>query len=66
MPAMLESLSHKIMEAQMKKGMSKKKAKSAGYAIATSALQKNGYMKKGSQELTKKGQNYQVTKVEKK
>lgn len=47
MPKILEKLEKKL-EA---KGMPRSRA----YAVATSALQKQGKMEKGSQKLTKKG-----------
>ena len=47
MPKILEDR----VEALMKKGMSRERA----YAIATSSLQKEGKMKRGSQKLTSKG-----------
>lgn len=65
MPDILHSLAQRIADAQEKKGVPKKKAQSAGWAIGTSALQKYGYLKKGSQQLTKKGKNYKIKKVEK-
>ena len=47
MPAILEKLKNKIQ--------AKGKPESNAFAIATSALQKQGKMKHGSQELTPKG-----------
>ena len=47
MPAILEKLKNKIQ--------AKGKPESNAFAIATSALQKQGKMKKGSQQLTPKG-----------
>jgi hypothetical protein len=47
MPKILDKLEKKLEG----KGMPRPKA----FAIATSALQKQGKMKKGSQKLTKKG-----------
>ena len=47
MPKILEDLRKKIE----KKGNSK----SSSYAIATSALQKQGKLKKGTQQVTRKG-----------
>lgn len=47
MPKVLEDR----VQALMRKGMSKERA----YAIATSSLQKEGKMEKGSQKLTNKG-----------
>lgn len=47
MPAILEKLKDKLMA----KGMPKPNA----FAVATSALQKQGKMKHGSQQLTAKG-----------
>lgn len=49
MPKLWDKLAKKLQA----KGMDKNKS----YAIATSALQKSGYMKKGTRELTKKGRN---------
>ncbi len=47
MPAILEKLKNKIQ--------AKGKPESNAFAIATAALQKQGKMKHGSQELTSKG-----------
>jgi hypothetical protein len=47
MPAILERLVSQLM--------AKGKSKSSAYAIATSALQKSGNLKKGSQKATSKG-----------
>ena len=47
MPEILEKLKNKIQ--------AKGKPESNAFAIATSALQKQGKMKKGSQQLTPKG-----------
>lgn len=47
MPAILEKLKNKLMA----RGMPKSNA----FAVATSALQKQGKMKRGSQQLTTKG-----------
>ena len=59
---MLHSLSDQIMQEQMKKGKSPKAAESSAWAIASAALQRNGYLKKGTNKLTKKGQNYKKDK----
>lgn len=48
MPAILERL--------VKQLQAKGKSKSSAFAIATSALQKSGNLKKGTQEATAKGQ----------
>lgn len=45
----------KILEKLRKKIEAQGKDTSSAYAIATSALQKSGYLKEGSTELTKKG-----------
>lgn len=45
----------KILEDRVKAIMRKGTPKSNAFAIATSALQKEGKMKKGSQKLTRKG-----------
>ncbi len=47
MPAILERLVNQLK--------AKGKSKSSAYAIATSALQKSGKLKKGTQKLTTKG-----------
>lgn len=54
MPKIVEDLAKKIQKSG--------KSKSAAYAIATSAMQKQGKLKKGTQELTKKGQAYRTKK----
>jgi hypothetical protein len=53
MPPLLEKLQKQIQGTG--------KSKSSSFAIATSALQKQGKMKRGSQELTSKGKSYQAT-----
>lgn len=45
----------KILEDLRKKVEKKGHSKSSAYAIATSALQKQGKLKKGSQQVTRKG-----------
>lgn len=45
----------KILEDLRKKVQAKGASKSSAYAIATSALQKQGKLKKGSQQVTRKG-----------
>lgn len=55
MPKILEDLRKKI---GAKEGVSK----SSSYAIATAALQKQGKLKKGTQEMTPKGRAYQQGK----
>jgi hypothetical protein len=52
----------KIVEDLAKKIQKTGKSKSAAYAIATSAMQKQGKLKKGTQELTKKGKAYRTKK----
>lgn len=47
MPAILDRLVNQLI--------AKGKSKSSAYAIATSALQKSGNLKKGTQKATKKG-----------
>ena len=54
MPAILEKLKNKIQ--------AKGKPESNAFAIATSALQKQGKMKRGSQELTPKGRAVKAAK----
>jgi hypothetical protein len=56
MPKLLENLRKKIAKGEP--GL----AKSSTYAIATAALQKQGKMKQGSQQLTAKGKAYQASK----
>lgn len=45
----------KILEDLRKKVQAKGASKSSAYAIATSALQKQGKLKKGTQKVTRKG-----------
>lgn len=54
MPKIVEDLAKKIQKTG--------KSKSAAYAIATAAMQKQGKLKKGTQQLTKKGKNYRTKK----
>lgn len=46
----------KILERLVSQLQAKGKSKQAAYAIATSALQKSGNLKKGTQEATAKGE----------
>lgn len=52
----------KILDDLEKKIEAKGKPRSNAFAIATSALQKQGKMKRGSQQLTSKGKAYQAGK----
>lgn len=55
MPAILEKLVNKLR--------AKGKSKSSAYAIATSALQKSGNLKKGTQEATTKGKRKERRRI---
>jgi len=49
----------KILERAVKQIQAQGHSKSSAYAIATAALQKSGSLKKGTQELTNKGEKRQ-------
>ena len=54
MPKIVEDLAKKIQKTG--------KSKSAAYAIATSAMQKQGKLEPGTQKLTKQGKTYKTKK----